>query len=84
MGRPLQIRDVPDEVLSALKERAEREGMSLATYALKVLALHVSRPSLDEVLSRPRRGHGRIRRVDVLRALVEGRSDRQRALANTE
>jgi hypothetical protein len=27
MGKPLQIPDVPDEVLAALKAKAEREGL---------------------------------------------------------
>ncbi|HKF17901.1 MAG TPA: antitoxin [Candidatus Dormibacteraeota bacterium] len=83
MGKPLQIRDVPDDVLSALKERAKREGTSLASYALRVLALHVSRPTLAEVMARPRRGHGRIGRDDILRAIEEGRAERMPALDGT-
>jgi plasmid stability protein len=72
----LQIREVPDDVLLALKSRAAREGQSLAAYALRVLTQHVSRPTLAEVMARPRRGDGRLGAEDVLRAVREGREGR--------
>jgi plasmid stability protein len=72
----LQIREVPDHVLLVLKSRAEREGQSLAAYALRVLTQHVSRPTVAEVMARPRRGDGRLDADDVLRAVHEGREGR--------
>jgi plasmid stability protein len=53
MGKPLQIRDVPDDVHKALKAKAERAGLSLAAYARRVLERDANRPSVAEVLSRP-------------------------------
>jgi hypothetical protein len=53
MSRPLQIREVPDDVLAALKEKAEAEHMSLAAYALRILEREAHMPAVGEVLSRP-------------------------------
>ena len=53
MGKPLQIRDVPDQVLAALKQKADRAGMSLAAYALRVLSREATLPTVAEVLAWP-------------------------------
>jgi hypothetical protein len=53
MSRPLQIREVPDDVLAALKERAEAEHVSLAAYALRILEREAHMPTIAEVLTRP-------------------------------
>jgi plasmid stability protein len=53
MSRPLQIREVPDDVLAALKERAEAEHISLAAYALRILEREAHMPAVAQVLSRP-------------------------------
>jgi Antitoxin FitA-like, ribbon-helix-helix len=53
MSKPLQIRDVPDQVLIALKQKADRAGMSLAAYALRVLSRDAALPTVAEVLSWP-------------------------------
>ncbi len=53
MGKPLQIRDVPDDVLDALKAKADRHGLPLSTYALRVLARDAGLPTIAEVLSWP-------------------------------
>jgi len=53
MSRPLQIRAVPDDVVAALKERAEAEHISLAAYALRILEREAHMPTLTEVLSGP-------------------------------
>jgi plasmid stability protein len=50
MSRPLQIREVPDDVLDALKERAEAEHVSLAAYALRILEREAHMPTVAEVL----------------------------------
>jgi plasmid stability protein len=59
MGRPLQIRDVPDQVLETLRERAEDRHMSLAAYVLDVLTQHVMTKSMGEVLAGPRLRRGK-------------------------
>jgi plasmid stability protein len=46
------IRDVPDEVHEALRDRAEREGQSLQQYLQAELARLAAQPSVAEVLDR--------------------------------
>ncbi|HEV7677075.1 MAG TPA: antitoxin [Candidatus Dormibacteraeota bacterium] len=53
MTRPLQIREVPEDVLVALKKRAEAEHLSLAAYALRILEREARMPTVAEVLSGP-------------------------------
>jgi len=53
MSRPLQIREVPDDVLAALKERAEAEHLSLAAYALRILEREAHMPTVADVLGGP-------------------------------
>jgi plasmid stability protein len=53
MGKPLQIRDVPDDVLAALKAKAERHGLPLSAYALRVLARDAELATIADVLSWP-------------------------------
>ena len=53
MGHPLQIREVPDDVLRALKARAEAEHLSLAAYALRILEREAQMPTVEEVLRGP-------------------------------
>jgi plasmid stability protein len=59
MGKPLQIRNVPEPVLETLRERADEVHMSLAAYVLEVLTQHVATKSMSEVLAGPRLRHGR-------------------------
>jgi hypothetical protein len=51
VGKPLQVRDVPDDVLDALRHKAEMAGMSLSSYALEVLTRDASYPPIPEVLA---------------------------------
>ncbi len=46
------IRDVPDAVHQALRQRAQREGQSLQQYLQAELARLAERPSMAEVLDR--------------------------------
>jgi plasmid stability protein len=59
VGRPLQIRNVPEPVLETLRDRADEVHMSLAAYVLEVLTLHVATKSMNQVLAGPRLRHGR-------------------------
>lgn len=50
----LQVRNVPDDVHRALKERAAREGTTMSELVLRELPRLASRPSPDQVLERIR------------------------------
>src|SRR6266540_2647815 len=56
MGKPLQIRDVPDDVLAALKAKADRHGLPLSAYALRVLARDAALPTMHRNGSLSERG----------------------------
>ncbi|MGH8883745.1 MAG: FitA-like ribbon-helix-helix domain-containing protein [Egibacteraceae bacterium] len=79
MGKPLQIRDVPDEVHQALRRRASEAGLSLSGYALRVLTREVSRPTLKDVFARieARDGGARVTFEDAVAAVHAERSDRE-------
>jgi plasmid stability protein len=53
MSKPLQIRDVPDDVHQTLRRKAKEAGLSLTAYARRVLERDAKQPALAEVLSRP-------------------------------
>ena len=50
----LQIRNVPDDVHRALKERAAREGTTMSELVLRELPRLATRPSAEDVLARIR------------------------------
>lgn len=50
----LQVRNVPDDVHRALKERAAREGTTMSDLVLRELPRVASRPSPEDVLARIR------------------------------
>jgi len=80
VGTPLQIRDVPDEVLEVLKRRAAREGESLSSYALKLLTWHASHVDLAEFVDWPAITDTPISREDIVEAIREGREERMRQI----
>lgn len=59
MGKPLQIRNVPEPVLETLRERADEVHMSLSAYVLEVLTQHAATKSMSQVLAGPRLRRGR-------------------------
>lgn len=74
MGKPLQIRDVPEPVLDTLRDRAEERHMSLAAYALEVLTRHAQSKTMSDVLAGPRMRKGRaLKDDDILELLASGR-----------
>lgn len=75
MGKPLQIRDVPDELLQVLRIRAAEEGSSVSGYVLRLLQEHALRRTIREVMNRPRTGWSRATQEDLLSAIREGRED---------
>ena len=50
----LQIRNVPDDLHRALKERAAREGTTMSELVLRELPRLAGRPSPEQVLARIR------------------------------
>jgi plasmid stability protein len=46
----IQVKDVPDDVHAALRERAAQRGQSLQEYLLALLSEHALCPSLSEIL----------------------------------
>lgn len=77
MGSLLQIRDVPEDVRRALKERAAARGESLNRYVIGLLEREVSQPTVSEVLDRAARraGRGGTSVIDVLDAVRRERDD---------
>jgi antitoxin FitA len=48
----VQVRDVPDEVVATLKERADARGQSLTAYLRDLLTQEAGLPPIDEVMAR--------------------------------
>ncbi len=70
----IQIKNVPDEIHSALRRRAGATGQSLQEYLLSELARVARTPTVSEVLERVRhRSDGRLTLRD---ADVDVRADR--------
>lgn len=68
------IRDVPDEVHSALRHRAERRGQSLQQYLATELTHLAERPTPDELFARVARRRGG--KVGLLRAVSDLEGER--------
>jgi plasmid stability protein len=48
----LQIRNVPDDLHRALKQRAAREGVTMSELVLRELPRIAGKPTMEEVLAR--------------------------------
>ena len=70
VATPLQIRNMPDEALEALRERAARRHLSLAAYARQVLVREASRATMEETLAGPRVIAGRRLTARQLKQLI--------------
>jgi plasmid stability protein len=68
--KPLQIRNMPDETLEALRERAAQRKLSLAAYAREVLVREAARATMDETLAGPRLIRGRRLTARQLKQLI--------------
>ena len=71
----LQVRNLPDELHAALKERARSEGMTMSDYVTKVLQRDLAKPTLEEWIARQRRSNVPRREIDVVAALGEAREE---------
>jgi plasmid stability protein len=67
---PLQIRNMPDEALEALRERAARRQLSLSAYAREVLVREAARATMEETLAAPRVIAGRRLTARQLKQLI--------------
>jgi antitoxin FitA len=63
------IRDLPDEIHSALQERAERRGQSLQQYLTFELTRLARRPTTDELFTRVSKRRGA--KVGFARAVAD-------------
>lgn len=70
------VRDVPEDVHTALQRRAERRGQSLQQYLAGELRRLAERPSVDEVLDGIERRRGG--RVGLQQAADDLAEERQR------
>ena len=70
------VRDVPEDVHTALQRRAEQRGQSLQQYLARELRRLAERPSVDEVLDRIERHSGG--RVGLQQAADDLAEERQR------
>jgi antitoxin FitA len=68
--KPLQIRNMPDETLEALRERAAQRKLSLAAYAREVLVREAARATMDETLAGARVIRGRRLTARQLKQLI--------------
>ncbi|MFZ2050972.1 MAG: hypothetical protein WB698_06215 [Solirubrobacteraceae bacterium] len=73
----LLVRDLPDDVHTALQQRAKLQGQSLQQYLMHELTRLARRPSLREVLDRIElRTGGEVGLERAAKDLVEERSHR--------
>lgn len=72
----LQVRDVPEELTRALKQRAARAGQSLSEYVLGELKQIAARPTIDELTERiALRGRMEVS-VPAAEILIQARAER--------
>jgi plasmid stability protein len=54
MASTLQIRNVPDDVHTAVRVRATQAGLSVSDYLLELVKELVTRPTMTEIVARAR------------------------------
>ena len=73
--RMLQIRNLPDELHSALAERAREQSVSMSEYVVRLLRRDLARPTIDEWVAEQRADRTPSRHIDVVQTLDEVRMD---------
>jgi hypothetical protein len=71
MPKTIQIRDIDDEVYTALQRRAGEAGLTVPDLLRREAARLAARPTLDEWLARTRRRPSDITRAEILDTLDE-------------
>lgn len=74
----LQIKQLPDELHAALRERARREGATLSELVTRMLHRELALPSMTEWLATLQARPGRGPDIDVSQLLDEVRADPDR------
>jgi plasmid stability protein len=70
----LQVRDIPEEVMAKLRDRAESQGISLSAYVRGLLAEDAAQETMEEVLARiATREPVELTDEDIITAIHEGR-----------
>lgn len=73
MSKTIQIRDIDDEVYTALARRAAEAGITVPDLLRREAARLAARPTVEEWLARTRRRPADISRADVIDAFDEMR-----------
>jgi hypothetical protein len=73
MPKTIQIRDIADEVYTALARHAAEAGITIPDLLRREAARLASRPTIEEWLARTRRRPSRISRAEIIDALDEMR-----------
>ena len=73
MPKTVQIRDIDDDVYTALARRAAEAGITVPDLLRREVARLARRPTVDEWLERTRRRPSAIDRTEIIEALDEVR-----------
>jgi plasmid stability protein len=74
MAKNVQIRNVPDDTVAAIKRRAAAAGMSMSEYLRREIVRLADRPTIAEVLARtPLASGGGLTIDEVLEGIHEDR-----------
>ena len=76
MSKTVQIRDIDDDVYSALVRRAAESGLTVPELLRREASRLASRPTIQEWLERTGRRPSDITRAEVLEALDDLRGER--------
>ncbi|MGH3979695.1 MAG: FitA-like ribbon-helix-helix domain-containing protein [Pseudonocardiaceae bacterium] len=70
----LQVRDVPEDILARLRERAAARGTSLSAYVRELLTAEAAQETMNEVIERiATRIPVEVSDEEILAAIHEGR-----------
>lgn len=73
MPKPIQIRDVPDDVHAILRARAAAAGMSMSEYLRSELIELAAQPTIEEVVARAQARHGGASHEDIVQVIRDMR-----------
>ncbi|MBA3800787.1 MAG: hypothetical protein M3446_08750 [Actinomycetota bacterium] len=76
MSRVIQVRNVPDEVHTSLREQASAAGVSLSEYVLAELVQVAGRSTNAQILLRAAQREGGFSREEIVAAVRSGRDQR--------
>ncbi len=76
MSRVIQVRNVPDEVHTSLREQASAAGVSLSEYVLAELVQVAGRSTNAQILLRAAQREGGFSREEIVAVVRSGRDQR--------